>query len=49
MARAAPATDYVLIGRRAALARSYAALRQDLQRAMRRVGASLDEVGQAKP
>lgn len=36
---ATAATDYVLIGRRAALARPYAALGEDLRQAMRRVGA----------
>lgn len=45
---AAPAVDYVLIGRRAALARPYAALRQDLRRALQRIGGHRDEVERAE-
>jgi ribonuclease P protein component len=45
--QAAPATDYVLIGRRATLARPYAALREDLRRGLRRVDSYGDEVKQA--
>jgi ribonuclease P protein component len=40
--RADPCTDYVLIARRAMLARPYGALRQDLESALSRVGRSTD-------
>lgn len=44
---AVPAMDYVLIGRRAALSRPFAALREDLKRAMQRIGTYRDEMERA--
>lgn len=46
---AAPATDYVLIGRRAALTRPYAALRQDLKQAIQRIDSYREKGERAEP